>query len=130
LYGTTEHAGAHESGVFFKLAPDVTDKWTFRVLHPFSEKSDGSCPTGHVVRDPASNLYGTACSGGAHGYGTVYKMTPNSDGTWAFSVLYNFSGGDGANSVGGPILDAAGNLYGVTANGGVYGYGAVYEITP
>jgi hypothetical protein len=43
-------------------------------------------------------------------------------GTWAatkYKVLYSFQGGsDGANPVGGLTLDAAGNLYGVTANGG------------
>jgi uncharacterized repeat protein (TIGR03803 family) len=28
------------------------------------------------------------------------------------------------------IFDAAGNLYGTTAYGGIYAYGTVFEITP
>ncbi|HVN18550.1 MAG TPA: choice-of-anchor tandem repeat GloVer-containing protein [Dongiaceae bacterium] len=46
-------------------------------------------------------------------------------------VLYSFSGGaDGSSPVGGVILDAKGNLFGVTQSGGTSGAGTVYELTP
>jgi uncharacterized repeat protein (TIGR03803 family) len=47
-------------------------------------------------------------------------------------VLYNFKndGMDANHPEAGLIFDAAGNLYGATSNGGAYGVGAVFELTP
>ena len=46
-----------------------------------------------------------------------------------FNVLYSFTGQkDGANPYAGLTIDAGGNLYGTTAYGGAYGYGAVFEL--
>jgi uncharacterized repeat protein (TIGR03803 family) len=55
--------------------------------------------------------------------------------TWADihdTVLHNFNnnGTDGASPQAGLIVDAAGNLYGTTNNGGTYTYGTVFELTP
>jgi uncharacterized repeat protein (TIGR03803 family) len=48
-----------------------------------------------------------------------------------FSVLYSFTGGnDGANPLSGFLIDLAGNLYGTTDNGGSYGYGVVFKLSP
>lgn len=45
-----------------------------------------------------------------------------------YTVIYNFSGGsDGANPWSGLTIDAAGNLYGTTLNGGG-GYGSAFEL--
>ena len=47
-----------------------------------------------------------------------------------FSVVHNFTGGsDGGNPLGGFTIDAAGNLYGTTDAGGVYGAGTVFKMT-
>jgi uncharacterized repeat protein (TIGR03803 family) len=45
-------------------------------------------------------------------------------------VLYSFSGSDGSVPWGSLIFDKAGNLYGTTYQGGAYGYGTVFELTP
>jgi len=46
----------------------------------------------------------------------------------SYSVVYNFTGGaDGANPFAGLTVDAAGNLYGTTLNGG-QGYGVVFQL--
>src|SRR5258708_3527483 len=46
------------------------------------------------------------------------------------SVLYSFAGKpDGANPRS-PLVFNAGNLYGTTYNGGLYGFGTVFELTP
>ena len=54
--------------------------------------------------------------------------------TWAAAqekVLYNFGNGtDGVAPQAGLVMDAAGNLYGTTYNGGTYNYGTVFELTP
>jgi hypothetical protein len=39
-----------------------------------------------LIFDHAGNLYGTA-AGGAEGWGVVYELTPNPDGSWTESVL-------------------------------------------
>jgi uncharacterized repeat protein (TIGR03803 family) len=77
LYGTTYQGGIGTCqsnlgcGVVFKLAPDGTE----RVLYSFTGGSDGGSPVGGVVLDSQGNLYGTTYYGGAHGYGTVFKVT-------------------------------------------------------
>ena len=45
-------------------------------------------------------------------------------------MLLNFNGTDGAGPYAGLIFDAGGNLYGTTAEGGTYGVGTVFEVTP
>ncbi len=47
------------------------------------------------------------------------------------SILHSFQGTpDGSVPFGGPTVDASGNIFGTTHYGGVYGAGAVYELTP
>jgi uncharacterized repeat protein (TIGR03803 family) len=49
-------------------------------------------------------------------------------------LLYAFNPrkhpGVGANPSGALVFDAQGNLYGMTAGGGIYGHGTVYKLTP
>ena len=130
LYGTTAEGGAHGAGMVFKLTPNTDGSWTESVLHSFNG-SDGSTPTAVLIFDAAGNLYGTTYIGGAHDQlGTVFKLTPNADGTWAESVLHWFNGKDGANPSAGLIFDAAGNLYGTTSEGGAHNSGTVFKLTP
>ena len=129
LYGLTQAGGKYSTGVFFKLVPGAHDTWAYRVLHQFNGPKDGGYPIGQMVRDASGNFYGTGNLLGPYGYGTVFKLSPNSDGSWRFSVLYSFTGTDGEYPLG-LIQDSAGNLFGTTVWGGAYGYGTVFEITP
>jgi uncharacterized repeat protein (TIGR03803 family) len=87
-------------GTVFNLRPPATAcksalcPWTETVLHRFSI-SDGDHPYGDLISD-GSNLYGITYKGGTSNDdcgGTIYKMTPSSDG-WTESVLYSFTGED------------------------------------
>lgn len=103
------------------------------LMHTFVQKQDG-CPTGNLVVDASGNVYGATQNGGAHGYGSVFELS-NSGGTWSETILYSFQGGsDGGGPYSGPILDAAGNLYGTATRGGNagcgQGCGTVYELSP
>jgi uncharacterized repeat protein (TIGR03803 family) len=114
------------------------------VLYRFAGGNDGANPYAGLILDAAGNLYGTTSSGGANGFGgTVFKLTPNKDGTWSESVLYSFCSftncTDGGFPYAGVILDHAGNLYGTTVyggnsanncNGGNLNCGVVYKLTP
>jgi uncharacterized repeat protein (TIGR03803 family) len=119
----------------FRLAPDGTET----VLHSFAGKGgDGANPEAVLLLDQLGNLYGTTAAGGnikcgGGGCGTVFKLAP--DGTEA--VLHVFRGGhDGVLPIlGSLIADQAGNLYGVTAQGGgngcnTAGCGIVFKLAP
>jgi len=72
LYGTTEAGGDHNNGTVFM----VDETGTETVLHAFIGGNDGAAPVAALIWDRAGNLYGTAMSGGTHGVGTVFKLTP------------------------------------------------------
>jgi uncharacterized repeat protein (TIGR03803 family) len=116
------------------LAPLTNGKWKEKVLHGFGRGKDGYKPTASLIFDPTGNLYGTTAGGGSVGLGlgTVFQLTPRTNGKWKEKVLHSFGNGtDGANPDAGLIIDAAGNLYGTTPTGGAYsGYGTVFQLAP
>jgi uncharacterized repeat protein (TIGR03803 family) len=122
LYGTTQWGGnlhycsGSGCGTVFELAPDSSGKWTQTVLHSFNGKDGTNPPTG-LVFDLKGNLYSVTSEGGAHGVGTVFELSPSADGKWVHTVLHSFDN-DGQYPVGGVVLNAAGNLYGTTSQGG------------
>jgi uncharacterized repeat protein (TIGR03803 family) len=134
LYGTS--AGLGYPGSAFQLTPTSTGGWTYHVLHYFTGGNDGSTPNGGLIFDSTGNLYGTTGSGGAFGYGNVFKLTPHTNGSWTEHVLHQFPGGkQGAQPAAGLTHDAAGNLYGTTDYGGnpsncSSGCGVAFELTP
>jgi uncharacterized repeat protein (TIGR03803 family) len=94
---------------------------TFKVLHEMDAATDGSEPNSPLLLDLDGNLYGTTATGGAHGEGTVFRVTP----TGKFTVLHSFTGGsDGGQPSGNLVQDAAGTLFGGTA------LGPVFELVP
>ena len=138
LYGTLLTSGragcggGDGCGAVFELTPSGTET----VLHFFTGKrGDGGNPVGGVIADGTGNMYGTTLYGGGHcqvdvyGCGTVFGIAP--DGTE--TILYSFSAKNGANGAlpsAGLAMDRSGNLYGTAIQGGAYGYGTAFEITP
>ena len=130
LYGTTVSGGAYEEGTVFELTPGSGGTWTEHVLYDFTGGDNGGSPYTPVILDPNGNLYGTTTSGGRDDVGVVFKLTP-AKGTWTISVLHTFTGGrdGGAPELGSLTMDAAGNLWGTTTAGGVFGYGTVFRLS-
>jgi uncharacterized repeat protein (TIGR03803 family) len=128
LYGTTSDGGASNNGTVFRLAP----KGALSVLHAFSGGSDGGFPQAALVADKRGSLYGTAATGGAHGQGTVFRISAKG----GFKVVYSFAGGkDGADPIAPLIVDGKGNFYGTTRLGGGTGCfdggcGTVFRLSP
>jgi len=131
LYGTTVMGGdtkcySYGCGTVFRLN-STGQKET--ILYRFTGTPDGSFPTAPLVEDSSGNLYGTTYLGGSYGYGEVFKM----DETGKETILHSFAGpseggGDGAIVHEGVLRGPAGSLYGVTAAGGAYGKGVVYQV--
>ncbi|MGA9355161.1 MAG: choice-of-anchor tandem repeat GloVer-containing protein [Terriglobales bacterium] len=124
------------------------------VPYTFTGGSDGAASAANLIADSNGNLYGTAVNGGnisssncpgqdpPTGCGVVFELSPpkSGSGSWNQTVLYTFSGGsDGAYPQGGVVMDAKGNLFGTTSNGGDMsgsvcstfgGCGVVFELSP
>ena len=139
LYGTTSGlTGDRGAGTAFRIS--LTGAET--VLYQFGAyKRDGKINSPQsLVMDSEGNLYGTTTNGGQPGRrsktdscyigcGTVFKISAAGVET----VLHAFGGykkKDGALPLAGLAIDKHGNLYGTTYEGGLYGYGTVFEITP
>ena len=132
LYGTTFSSDnpAQGNGVVFKLDPAGSET----VLYSFTGGRDGAWPYGALIMDAARNLYGVTlyggnlnCNSGGQGCGTVFKVDPSGNET----VLHSFAGGsDGWGPQGSLIMDAQGNLYGMTSGGGTYDFGTVFKLDP
>jgi uncharacterized repeat protein (TIGR03803 family) len=133
LYGTTYSNGAFNGGTVFKISPTGT----LTTLYSFCSQAscaDGSGPGAGLTQAANGNFYGTTLIGGAYGFGTVFKITPN--GT--LSTLHSFGGSDGSDPS--PVLVEAsdGKFYGTTEAGGanescgffgLTGCGTIFTIT-
>ena len=83
-----------------------------------------------MIFNSAGQLYGTTQLGGSSGHGMVFQLVSGQSG-WSETTVYTFQNStDGANPVGGLILDSSGNLYGSTTSGGTGAGGGVFELTP
>lgn len=127
--------------------PSSGTAWTRANLASFPGGSNGAYPAARGMLDSKGVYYGSTEGGGVTaspctlagyaGCGVIYALTPPKTGSiWARSILYSFKGGsDGQTPLGALVADAAGNLYGVTANGGGAsacnaGCGTVFRLSP
>ncbi len=84
LYGTTDDGGAYYYGTVYRLSPPATPgaPWTFKLLHPFHNTTDGRYPQSSLVFGAGGRLYGTTPAGGnseacnGYGCGTVFTVVP------------------------------------------------------
>lgn len=139
LYGTTDQGGSHDDGIVFELAPTAQGQWKETILYSFAGGSDGLYPWAGVILDTKGNIYGTTSLGGGStnctsGCGIVFQLRKGSNGAWTEHILYTFTGKTDGSDPLGLVMDAEGNLYGTTANGGLEncetGCGAVFKLTP
>src|SRR5438105_5904763 len=126
LYGTTVEGGRHGYGVVYCLQRDGSN---YTVIHHFSgAPTDGAQSVSALAEGANGILYGTTTSGGSGNAGTVFKL--NKDGS-AYSVLHHFGGGDDGANLQAAILAASdGKLYGATRQGGLYGSGTLFKLSP
>jgi uncharacterized repeat protein (TIGR03803 family) len=75
------------------------------------------------------NFYGTSVTGGANGFGTIFKLTPPGTLTDIYAFCAETNCTDGTYPSGALVLGTDGCLYGTAQQGGANGLGTVFKIT-
>ena len=125
LYGTTTFGGANNAGTVYKL--DAAGHET--VVYSFCPSwggLGGKFPVG-LTQDSMGNLYGATSQGGAYGAGTVFEIDAAGRQTVLYSFCTRVNCADGNDPT--DLVWKSGKLYGVTAHGGAYGSGVVFELS-
>ena len=106
----------------------ISPAQTFTTVFSF-EGANGASPYAGLVQGTHGELYGTTASGGAHGFGTVFKITPSGTLTTLYSFCSLANCADGSVPYAGLVQATNGDLYGTT-DGGEYDGGTVFKMTP
>ena len=93
----------------------------------FNLSAEGGTPQAKLLEGSDHNLYGTTCSGGQYGSGSIFRIAPNGGG---FTTLHSFNGNDGL-CPSAELIESGGVLYGTTSSGGqngVFSGGTIFRI--
>lgn len=134
LFGITAAGGVFDGGVAFQINPRDGKRWSYRVSYDFCSRpscADGEQPDA-LTADSKGVLFGLTLAGGnANNDGVAFKLLPK---TRTETVLYTFCSADncvdGAEPGNTLAIDAKGNLYGTTYQGGAFDTGTVFKLAP
>jgi uncharacterized repeat protein (TIGR03803 family) len=135
FYGTTRIGG---TGGFTKCETNcgtvfrITPSGTLTTLYSFCSRpecADGALPES-LIQARNGDFYGATTGGGANSGGTVFKVTPSGELTTLYSFCSQFNCADGSSPLGALIQATNGDFYGTTSQGGTYGGGTAFKITP
>ena len=126
LYGVAYQGGQDNCGTVYELSPNG-DSWSETTLHTFVGGPRGCHPYGGLTFDGHGNLMGTTAGTGLPGTALVFMLSP-SGGQWTYNILYTLGPNDSPQAE--LTMDVVGNLYGTTVEGGAYGYGNVFRLSP
>jgi len=121
LYGTTKLGGTYNDGLAFR----ITTTGARTILGTFN-KMDGAQPT-ELLQAANGSFYGTTIEGGANGNGSIFQIDTN--GTLTSLASFNYTNG-GSLPFAGVVQTPDGNFFGTTYEGGTYGYGTVFQMSP
>jgi len=129
FYGVTQSGGTSGLGTVFKVTP----AGVFTTLLSFTGTTGsflGSNPRASLALGSDGNFYGTTATGGAGGFGTIFKLTP----AGVLTTLVQFTGTTGSypgsTPTGALMQGTDGNFYGTTSLGGANNLGTVFMVTP
>jgi len=146
LYGTTYYGGPDDAGTVFRLGRQ-NGQWKETGLFAFrgelNSDPKGNNPYAGVMVDGSGNIFGTTAGGGnSRGDGVVFELSPGSTGKYQETVIHVLGDPryvDGELPYTAVVMDAVGNLYGATSDGGgenlptcpdYDGCGVVFKLAP
>jgi hypothetical protein len=124
LYGITPMGSLSKCpngcGAVFQIVPPAKQggKWTEHTLYQFNGGSDGGTPD-TMIMESKGVIYGTTNYEGAvngecpSGCGVVFRLAPNQNHTYSYSVIFTFGGNPDGNPYGSLFEDASGALFGL-----------------
>jgi len=128
FYGAATEGGSQGGGSIFELTP-AGSGWNFTAIQSLAGWGI-SGTFRNLILSSSGTLYATTHCDGEYDAGTVYELVPGVGGTWNYTQLYTFTGGnDGLYSFSN-LVTFANRLYGTTNQGGAYGYGDVFAVFP
>lgn len=123
LFGTTFGGGPGNLGTVFEIAKGTN---TIKTYASFSN-SIGTSIVGGVTFDSHGNMYAIGEFGGTSSQGRILKVAKGSNQITA-GASFNLPGGTYAD--GELAIDPDGNLWGKTRQGGLFGFGQIFEYNP
>ncbi len=125
LYGLTSDGGTTDYGTLFEY--DFNQN-ALRVLLNFESSINGQGPHKAPIQYDKYTLYGATPYGGRYNHGVFYKYNMVSrEHTPLHHFKYSESGSTPSSEL---IIAENGRIYGITANGGEYNLGTIYEFNP
>ncbi|MET0619589.1 MAG: choice-of-anchor tandem repeat GloVer-containing protein [Thermoanaerobaculia bacterium] len=113
----------------FLAIASIVPAQDFSVVHDFVGASGGGNPWAGLTELPSGQLVGTTQSGGAAGKGSIFVLTPDGSGGFAFDEVYAFPGGaDGTKPSTRLLLASDGFLYGTTREDGTSFRGTAFRV--
>jgi uncharacterized repeat protein (TIGR03803 family) len=132
FYGTAPFGGSSGAGIIFRITPGGDEA----VLYSFPGGTrNGANPYTPLIQGLDGRFYGAAQAGGnddnnpcGGGCGALFAVTS----TGTETVLYLFSAitTNGAIPIGNLVQGSDGNFYGIASQGGQFGGGIVFRVTP
>ncbi|MEP4077328.1 choice-of-anchor tandem repeat GloVer-containing protein [Haloferula sp.] len=128
FYGTTQYGGATGLGTVFRMTPTGV----LTTLVEFTDNgasNKGGSPSAALVQGSDGDFYGTTQSGGAAGFGTVFRMTPTGVLTTLVEFTDNGASNKGRLPLAALVQGSDGDFYGTTRGAGPFDHGTVFKMT-
>jgi uncharacterized repeat protein (TIGR03803 family) len=127
LWGMTSKGGTDGLGTIYKTNPDGSGLVVQRSFtYSLQGRNNGERP--QLVQTANGKMYGTTNQGGTNDQGTLFEYDPATG--VATTKKADFGLAVGSYPLGGLVLAASGKLYGVTATGGTFDAGVIFEYDP
>lgn len=121
LYGLTKQGGVNNYGVLFQYNINTN---ALIVKNYFAGGVNGNNPFGSLIQANDNMLYGLTEFGGTNGAGVLFQYDLSSN---TFIKKSDFNNTNGRSPKGRLMQANDGNLYGLTAQGGTYSNGVLFQ---